>query len=60
MRPSARRNGLTVSRNTLLRLVRKMPLPSVNSPQTLGVDDFALSKCQTYGTAQHPELESRN
>lgn len=46
----SRRSGFTVSRNTLLRLVRKMPLPSVDSIQTLGVDDFAFRKRQTYGT----------
>ncbi len=46
----SRRDGFTVSRNTLLRLVRRMPLTSVDSPQTLGVDDFAFRKSQTYGT----------
>jgi len=46
----SRRSGFPVSRNTLLRLVRKMPLPSVDSIQTLGVDDFAFRKRQTYGT----------
>lgn len=39
----SRRSGCTVSRNTLLRLVRRMPLTSVDSTlQTLGVDDFAF------------------
>ena len=46
----SRRSGFTVSRNTLLRLVRRIPLTSVDSPQTLGVDDFAFRKSQTYGT----------
>lgn len=46
----SRRDGFAVSRNTLLRLVRRMPLTSVDSPQTLGVDDFAFRKSQTYGT----------
>lgn len=46
----SRHSGFTVSRNTLLRLVRRMPLTSVDSPQTLGVDDFAFRKSQTYGT----------
>lgn len=45
-----RRDGFTVSRNTLLRLVRKMPLPLIDFLETLGVDDFAFRKCQTYGT----------
>ncbi|AFZ28293.1 transposase family protein (plasmid) [Cylindrospermum stagnale PCC 7417] len=43
--------GLTVSRNTLLKLVRSIPLPPIVTPQTLGVDDFCFRKCKTYGTA---------
>ena len=44
------RNGFNVSRNTLLSLVRKIPLPSVGLLSTVGVDDFCLRKGQTYGT----------
>jgi transposase len=44
------RLGLTTSRNTLLRLVWRAPLPSVATPSALGVDDWALRKGQNYGT----------
>jgi transposase len=42
--------GLAVSRNTLLRLLRRLPLPDLATPQVLGVDDWAYRKRQTYGT----------
>ncbi len=47
----SQRMGLRVSRNTLLSLVRRIPKPSIVTPQTLGVDDFCFRKCKTYGTA---------
>ncbi len=42
--------GFSASRNTLLSLVRRIPLPSVGKFSTLGVDDFCFRKGQTYGT----------
>ncbi len=41
---------LMVSRNTLLRGLRRLPVPVLPTPRVLGVDDWALRKRQTYGT----------
>jgi transposase len=42
--------GFQVSRNTLLNLVRRIPLTPIQTPGILGVDDFAFGKRHTYGT----------
>ena len=42
--------GTVVSRNTLLRLVRRAPQPDGVTPSALGVDDWAWRKRDTYGT----------
>jgi transposase len=46
----SRHFGLIVSRNTLLRVIRRTPYPAIISPQILSVDAFALRKRHTYGT----------
>jgi transposase len=51
--PGARlapRLRLPASRDTLLRLVRRLPLPVIPPLQAIGVDDWAHRKRQRYGT----------
>jgi transposase len=42
--------GLPVTRDALLRLVRRLPLSVVAPPRAIGVDDWAYRKRQRYGT----------
>jgi transposase len=46
----AHRLGLPASRDTLLRLVRRLPLPAVRLLSAIGVDDWAHRKRQRDGT----------
>lgn len=42
--------GMTTSADTLIRLVRGVSEPTVETPRVLGVDDWAKRKGQSYGT----------
>lgn len=46
----AREQGLPISPDTLLRLLRRCPQAPVASLSVLGIDDFALRKARVYAT----------
>jgi transposase len=44
------RQGMPTSRNTLLRLIRRIPPPAERAPTVIGIDDWAKRKGQTYAS----------
>jgi transposase len=46
----AAEQGLPTSRNTLLRLVRALPIPEAAPARVIGIDDWSQRKGNTYGT----------
>jgi transposase len=52
-RPAARESEnvlMPVSRHTMLRLLRRTPIPDAPPPLVLGVDDWSIRKGRTYAT----------
>ncbi|MFF2404700.1 hypothetical protein ACWCY1_02745 [Streptomyces goshikiensis] len=57
----ARAFGVSVSRSTVLRLVKASPDPEIPTPRVVGVDEYATRKgrhCRHYGTVL-ADVESR-
>jgi transposase len=44
------RLAMPASAATVLRLIRRLPLPETEPPRAVGVDDWAMRKGRTYGT----------
>ncbi len=54
-----RRLAMPASADTVLRLIRRMPLPEAEAPRVVAVDDWVLRKGRTYGTVVM-DLERRS
>jgi len=46
------RLAMPASSDTVLRLVRGLPLPAPEPPRVVAVDDWAIRKARTYGTIE--------